>query len=336
MEKWLYSFTYSITDEKQERDSLLKLLTYIDISRAECNKPLIRASDKYIRESFIPDLGRLCFRHYCDIPHGGVASNSFSESYNSLRYKVGKVKANNTLHQTGNKLLQLSDSRFENVRAAVQRQQSTTQIANNGVVVNSAEAELSKTVLSYMCKKAMEQWSLGQNYHYFVVNDLPNISLSTNEYSSNATYTSKSTQQHELTSKIVRSPSKDVAIPMKRHSDDSPSGCYRKNQSSKVDATMNAGNTKHLQSNIEKPPGRCKSIIKLTFISSCDSFNTYFYVLLPALRRINLPVSEQPLFCRQVVSHAHQLEPGYMYDTLKLVINTIMRIQNTTRHTLLL
>lgn len=108
---WFYSFTYDIADDLEEQDSLSKLLCFVAASRSRCSKGIIEATERYILESFIPDLGRLCFCHYRDVAHGDVAQNSFSESYISLQYRVANIKSNNKLHVSGDKLLNLSDKR---------------------------------------------------------------------------------------------------------------------------------------------------------------------------------------------------------------------------------
>ena len=154
---WFYSFTYDIVDELEEQDSLSKLLSFVDASRSRCSKGLIEATEGYILESFMPDLGRLCFRHYRDVANGDIAQNSFSESYNSLRYRVANVKSNNKLHVSGDKLLSLSDKRSVDLRAGIERQERTTRIANSGVKVDDVEAQLSREIVPYMCDKAINQ-----------------------------------------------------------------------------------------------------------------------------------------------------------------------------------
>ena len=111
---WFYSLTSSVETEGEMIDSLSKLKVYIRKSSQDSSikKALVEATAKYLRESFEPDLHRLCQYFYCGIPHGYEAANSFSESSNSMMYRSGGVKANNKLNITARKICKLSDKRY--------------------------------------------------------------------------------------------------------------------------------------------------------------------------------------------------------------------------------
>ena len=138
-------------DYLEEEDSLLKLLAFVEMSRALCSENIVDAKERYIQESFEPDLGGLCFCHYEDVAQRAVANNSFSESYNSLQYRVGNIKSNKKLHVSGGKLLKLSDKRFSYLQVRIEMQERTTKIAKAGMLVDDVEAQLSRKIVIYIC-----------------------------------------------------------------------------------------------------------------------------------------------------------------------------------------
>ena len=85
MVRWFYHFTNDIETQAQEEDSLAKLHIYINEvdKEGKVNHNLISFTKTFIRESFKPVLGLLCFRHYMDVYCGDVNKDYFAKSYNS-------------------------------------------------------------------------------------------------------------------------------------------------------------------------------------------------------------------------------------------------------------
>ena len=101
MKNWFYTFTDKIETKAQEVDSIEKLMHYIDqVSKTEkVSERLITFTKSFIRESFVPNLGSLCFRHYMDVYWGDVCADSFTEGDNSsLKRDIKGPSANYNLY----------------------------------------------------------------------------------------------------------------------------------------------------------------------------------------------------------------------------------------------
>ena len=168
---WFYSLTSSVDTEGEMIDSLSKLKVYIRKSSKDSSitKALVEVTAKYLRESFEPDLHRLCQYYYCSIPHGYEAANSFSESSNSMMYRSGGVKANNKLNITARKICKLSDKRYNTMESTSTLGLNKTEVARGGKSsLGSEESTLTKHIVDHAAEGALQQHSLSSNYHVCV------------------------------------------------------------------------------------------------------------------------------------------------------------------------
>mmetsp|Transcript_33105 Transcript_33105/g.75589 ORF Transcript_33105/g.75589 Transcript_33105/m.75589 type:complete len:861 (+) Transcript_33105:270-2852(+) len=165
--KWLYSFSYSVKSIDQMDDSMAKLEAFCVMARKnEVSGNLVDATEKYIRESFKPDLSRLCQCYYSDIPHGNVASNSFSESNNAMLLSSANVKPNNKLNVTGRKINDAADRRYNQLKsdAVASLNKSSVAIGGKGAV-GTPDSAVSQNIVDAMVKRAKLQYDLSQRHN---------------------------------------------------------------------------------------------------------------------------------------------------------------------------
>ena len=130
---WFYSFTSEITNKEMEKDSLKKLNAYIAEvkSLGNVNPELITYTEVFKTKSPVPNLYRLCQRHYMGIAFGHEAANCFTESKNARLYKDPQgPKANNKLHVAGEKIIQNTTKAYKTIMTSDNRNAKRTSIPN--------------------------------------------------------------------------------------------------------------------------------------------------------------------------------------------------------------
>jgi hypothetical protein len=155
-----------------EIDSLKKLNAYIAEVKSigNVNPDLITYTEIFKTKSFETNLYRLCQRHYMGIAFGHEAANCFTESENARLYRDPQgPKANNKLHVAGEKIIQNTTKAFKTIMTSDNRNAKKTTIPN--LPVNDINTDnvstLSKSIVPYMCNKAIEQHRIGKDYYRF-------------------------------------------------------------------------------------------------------------------------------------------------------------------------
>ena len=164
MKNWFYTFTDKIETKAQEVDSLEKLMHYIDqVSKTEkVSERLITFTKSFIRESFVPNLGSLCFRHYMDVYWGDVGANSFTEGDNSsLKRDIRGPNANYNLCASSSAITGHVDRRIDHLQKSSvknhMRQQFLKQ-SDEGNTLEESRAKLSKHINEYKQEIALDQF----------------------------------------------------------------------------------------------------------------------------------------------------------------------------------
>jgi hypothetical protein len=161
---WLYSFSNYIETKREEEDSMLKLWSFISQARADnvvC-LDLINETERFIQESFKPDLPVLCLRHYLKVHWGHVDENCFAESENSaLKRDIYGPKANNKLHVAGDATIMHTDKRFKRMEKDAYASLSRTALVSDSV--SPELKELSVHVNRHMAAKLVQQWNICQS-----------------------------------------------------------------------------------------------------------------------------------------------------------------------------
>ena len=126
------------------------------------NAKLVDTTEKYLRESYKPDLSRLCQCFY-SIPHGDTRANSLSESNNALLVTKAKVNANNQLHTAARKINLASQKRYEDLRAdALVALRRTVVSRNKESAIGTPESDVARNIVSAMVAKATFQSQLAE------------------------------------------------------------------------------------------------------------------------------------------------------------------------------
>ena len=176
MKNWFYTFTDKIETKAQEVDSLAKLMHYIDqVSKTEkVSERLITFTKSFIRESFVPNLGSLCFRHYMDVYWGDVGANSFTEGDNSsLKRDIRGPNANYNLCASSNAITGHVDRRIDDLQKSSvknhMRQQFLKQ-SDEGNTLEESRAKLSEHINEYKQEIALDQFedSTSKWNHFFL------------------------------------------------------------------------------------------------------------------------------------------------------------------------
>ena len=123
---------------------------------------LINFTRKFIRESFVPILDLLCFRHYMDIYCGGVDANSFTESDNSsLKRDVRGPNANLNLVVSSESITDHKSRRVEKLQKLSTKNYMRHQHLKDsdlGNVLEECRAKLSDRTNEYKRGIALDQF----------------------------------------------------------------------------------------------------------------------------------------------------------------------------------
>jgi len=172
MVNWFYSFSSEVVTKEMEVDSLKKLDAYIAEVKSigNVNPDLITFTEIFKTKSFVPNLYRLCQRHYMGIAFGYEAANCFTESENARLYRDPQgPKSNNKLHVAGEKIIQNTTKAFKTIMTSDNRNAMKTSIPNlpDTDINTDARSQLSKSIVPYMCSKAMDQHAFAKEHYRF-------------------------------------------------------------------------------------------------------------------------------------------------------------------------